>query len=136
MYASSVSAGGAPFPSLLQNVVPQQQIKHSFILPQYTEFPCITYNLEMRFAFPNFPLKSKQQDAMHCITSQSLLIKSSFCPTKKSFYCYTLPAIFTKLTVIKLSVLGHISGHNFRCFLLANINISLHNTTLHLLKCI
>lgn len=41
---------------------------------------------------------------------------------------------FTKITVIKLIVLGHLSGHNFRCVLLANINIFLHNTAPHLLK--
>lgn len=83
-------------PSKCCSPTEDKTLSHLFC-PEYTEFLCITYNLGMGFAAPNFPLKSKQQDAMCFITSQSLLIKSSFCPIKQSFLlllyspCYILP---------------------------------------------
>lgn len=134
MYASSVLAGGAPFPPLLQNVVPQQRIKHSFILP-WVHWVSLDYvQLRNRICISKF--SSEKQiagcDVLYYITVPT--DQKQFLSHQAIFLSIAILSLlhFTKLTVIKLSVLGH----NFRCFLLANINIFLHNSALHLLKCI
>lgn len=140
MYASSISAGGAPFPPLLQNVVPQQRIKHSqsFILPWVHWVSLYYIQLRNGICISKFPSEKQTAgcDVLYYITVPT--DQKQFLSHQAIFLSIALLSLlhFTKLTVIKLSVLGHISGYNFKCFLLANINIFLHNTALHLLKCI